>query len=101
MTWRERWLAVDPQRPSEFNFLYQRMVIVRYWLISFAASVLPAWWFVQYLRFGRRQARARRGLCPNCGYDLRASPQRCPECGTTAAGVAGAGLVAAAISEPS
>jgi hypothetical protein len=41
------------------------------------ATIVAVLWH----RARRRQYRMRNHLCLNCGYDLRASPERCPECG--------------------
>jgi len=51
-------------------------------------AVLPAWWLAKLARARRRKRRERENRCPFCGYDLRATPGRCPECGTAAAGKA-------------
>jgi hypothetical protein len=61
-------------------FVERRYVLsAPYWFIVLLVGALPAWRFWRCRR-SRRQARA--GFCSNCGYDLRASPDRCPECGT-------------------
>jgi hypothetical protein len=49
-----------------------------HWLLILLTIPLPAWWTTTTLRDRRR---AREGHCVRCGYDLRASPERCPECG--------------------
>ena len=52
---------------------------VPHWFLLLAGLVLPS---LRYFGFGRAGARRRKGFCIKCGYDLRASADRCPECGT-------------------
>ena len=50
------------------------------WLLA-TTAMLPVGWGVARRYGGRRRSRIDRNVCLNCGYDLRASPDRCPECG--------------------
>ena len=52
---------------------------VPYWFLAILTLPLPALRGLSYRRYRRR---CRNNLCHTCGYDLRASPERCPECGT-------------------
>ena len=54
---------------------------IHYWILAIAAAMTPCFWLV---RFHRRQLRIAAGRCLICGYDLRATHGRCPECGTVA-----------------
>jgi hypothetical protein len=80
-------LSMDPI-PAHVRFLEPRagslygdvslFVAIPHWLLFLLTAPWPLWWLARR----RKQAtRRRRGLCTQCGYDLRASPDRCPECG--------------------
>src|SRR5258706_12624813 len=52
------------------------------WAIAAFTSVLPTWQLIKFGSTRRKRRRLKAGLCPKGSYDLRATPDRCPECGT-------------------
>ena len=63
----------DPTKPVRFV-----AVAVPFWPLIAAAAWGP---FRHWVRHTREQYRRSAGQCLHCGYDLRATPERCPECG--------------------
>jgi hypothetical protein len=65
-------------------FYHFRSLTVPLWFLLCTFGVLPLLACVRARRGWVRRGRRRRGLCTACGYDLRASPDQCPECGASA-----------------
>ncbi|HEY2588940.1 MAG TPA: hypothetical protein VGI81_24565 [Tepidisphaeraceae bacterium] len=101
---------VDPAIVRQFDFKYrsdttfvprigsfppsrltQRAFDVPYWTIMCAAFIPVGAAVMFLLRRWARRRKLKSGHCPQCGYDLRATPTRCPECGWRPAPEAGEG----------
>jgi hypothetical protein len=76
----KRGVVADETGPDLQSHEY--WLIVRDWPIVVGTLVLPACVLLRWLSSLGRRRRLARGECGNCGYDLRASLDRCPECGT-------------------
>lgn len=80
--------GLDGTDPAGAHFLFGRAVPEPWgrWLWigikpAMLATLLSMGWSLY--RFIARWRQSRRpGVCRVCGYDLRATPGRCPECGT-------------------
>jgi hypothetical protein len=73
----EKYTSVAVGAPP--SLLYHAIGFPHWFLLPFFAA-MP---LMGLRRTWIRRRRARMGLCVKCGYDLRASPDRCPECGAT------------------
>jgi len=73
-----RVITPEPRKPETRRSRYG----VPCWFLVTLTAIAPAAWLRPWKRRRLRMA----GLCPSCGYDLRATPSRCPECGTLKTG---------------
>ena len=71
-----RWDLQSKKYPA----IMFRAVRFSYWLPTVAFMLLPVYCAVRWQNWKRLIAL---GRFTSCGYDLRATPDRCPECGKT------------------
>jgi len=75
------WHGFGLQRVADGTQSWWR-VVMPLWLLTLAAAVLTGFAVRREMKYLRERQRIANRRCIACGYDLRASKDRCPECGT-------------------
>jgi hypothetical protein len=84
---RTDYFPMTPMNPTPARFAALpsfplTLIYLPYWMLLTVAAALPLAASTRFLVTWRKRRRRHKGLCAPCGYDLRASTDRCPECGT-------------------
>jgi len=78
VSWSEEFISIPMSAGPPTRQVVWREIEVSFWLACALLALPPVLWMAHRSR--RRPDRG--GVCPRCGYDLCASRDRCPECGT-------------------
>jgi hypothetical protein len=85
--WDRNLLGFRTKVYDDGGWHWTRFTAIPYWAVILSTIVLPCLSLTESIR-NKRLVLA--GCCPVCGYDLRATPNRCPECGTVPPAAKGA-----------
>lgn len=79
-----RWISYDFVDAQTRTITQQKMVwiAIQGWIFPTFLWILTGLLYRSYRKRITAARRIQAGQCANCGYDLRATPERCPECGT-------------------